>query len=218
MKRLTRGLLPLLLALCLGIACAGCSGSFDASGYVDATLRNIYLDDSSAYVELVETTAEEAHESYLEGIETEVQFFYNYMSFESDYVSEETHQRVLELYKQIYSHTKFEVEEANKAGDGYTVVVRIYPIDIFETAGDELDAYVTMFVEKVQNGDYNDVTDEELEAAYQDGLLSILEQKTASIGHLDPIEQTVQIKQDTDKLWGMSDEDFQNLDQHIIRY
>ena len=68
------------------------------------------------------------------------------------------------------------------------------------------------------NGDYADLSDEEVETSYQDGLLKILESKLSSIGNLDPIEQTVQIKEDTDGLWGMSDEDFQNLDTYIISY
>ena len=96
--------------------------------------------------------------------------------------------------------------------------MRIYPIDIFEKAADEMSAYVDVFVEKIMNGDYADLSDEEVETSYQDGLLKILESKLSSIGNLDPIEQTVQIKEDTDGLWGMSDEDFQNLDTYIISY
>jgi len=208
-----------LLALCLALMCTGCSGGFDASGYVSATLKNLYLDDSTEYLELVESTPEEAHQIYLEGIETESQIFYNYMSFDTDYITDETKQRVIDLYQQIYSFSKFEVDAANKSGSGYTVVVRIYPIDIFVKASDELDAYVDVFAKKIENGDYASSTDAELEAAYQDGLLKILEEKArSSIDYLDPIEQTVQIKEDTDGLWGMSTEDFQNLDQYIIQY
>lgn len=212
-----RFLLP-LLAACLTLAFAGCSRGFDSSKYVEALLKNIYLDDSSTYVEMVDTTPEEAHSAYLEGVETETEFFYNYMSFDTDCVTDEIHQRVMNLYQEIYSHTKFEVEDASKSGNGYTVVVRIYPIDFFEKVSDELDAYVNVFVEKIENGDYNNVTEEELEASYQDGILTLLEGKTGSIGNLDPVEQTVQIKEDTDGLWGMSNDDFQNLDQHIIHY
>lgn len=216
MKRLTRTLALPLLALAL--LCTGCSARFDASAYVDALLRNIYLDDSTSYMKLVDVTAEEAHDAYIEGLEAESEVLFSFLSFDSNYISDETRQRVLDLYGQIYQHSKFEVEDAAKSGKGYTVVVRIYPIDIFEKAADEMSAYVDVFVEKIMNGDYADLSDEEVETSYQDGLLKILESKLSSIGNLDPIEQTVQIKEDTDGLWGMSDEDFQNLDTYIISY
>lgn len=216
-KWVRRSVLP-LLALVLALTCAGCSARFDASRYVNALLNNIYLDNSTDYLEMVDTTAEEAHEAYLDGLETESQVLYGYMSFDTDYISDETHQRVLDLYDTIYSHSKFEVEAANKSGSGFTVAVRIYPIDIFETTSDEMNAYVDVFVEKVMNGDYADLSDEALEAHYQDGLLTILENRVDSIGYLDPIEQTVQIREDADGLWGMSNEDFQNLDTYIIQY
>lgn len=216
MKKLTRILT--LFAFALLLLCAGCSARFDASAYVDSLLHNIYLDDSTEYLKLVDITAEEAHDAYIEGLEAETEVFFNFVSFDANYISDETRQRVTDLYDQIYKHSKFEVEDAAKSGNGYTVVVRIYPIDIFEKAADEMSAYVDVFVEKIMNGDYADMGDEEIEATYQDGLLKILEGKLGSIGNLDPVEQTVQIKEDTDGLWGMSDEDFQNLDTYIISY
>ncbi len=210
-------LLP-LLALGLMFVFTGCMSRFDASKYVDALMHNIYLDDSTAYLEMVDTTATEAHQAYLDGLATESEVFFNYISFDTNYLSDETRQRVIDFYDAVYSHSKFEVEDASKSGDGYTVVVRIYPIDIFEKSADELDAYVDVFVEKITNGDYDNMSEQEMEESYQNGVLAILEAKIDSIDYLDPVEQTVQIKEDTDGLWGMSQEDFQNLDKYVIQY
>lgn len=218
MKRFARSLVLCLCAALVLLACAGCSGEFDATKYVKGLLDNIYLDDSSAYVEMVDITAEEAHESYLEGLETEAQVFYNYMNFDTSCLTEETEARVLDLYHSIYQHSNYEVQNANKSNNGYTVVVKIYPIDIFDRSLDEIYAFIDVFNAKIDAGDYDNSTYEEMEQAYQDGVLSICEGNLDSIDYLDPVEQTVQIKEDSDGLWGMSDEDFSNLDAYIIQY
>lgn len=218
MKKFPR-LLPLcLLAALLPAVFTACSGGFDASAYVKAGLNNMYLDESADYTEITDCTAEEAHETHLNGLKAEAEVFYNYMYFDTSCLTEETEARVLDMYSDIYKHAKYEVQDANKSNNGYTVVVKIYPIDIFDQSMDELTAMVDVMNEKSAAGAYAGLTDEEIEQEYQNGILDIIESHIDTIDYLDPVEQTVQIKEDSDGLWGMSDQDFSNIDTYIIQY
>lgn len=218
MKKFTRLLTLCLSAALLLLALTACSGGFDASAYVKAGLDNMYLDENAEYAEITDCTAEEAHETHLNGLEAEAAIFYNYMYFDTAYMTEETEARVLDMYSDIYKHAKYEVQAANKSNNGYTVVVKIYPIDIFDQSMDELTAMVDVMNEKSAAGAYASLTDEEIEQEYQNGILDIIESHIDTIDYLDPVEQTVQIKKDSDGFWGMSDEDFSNIDTYIIQY
>lgn len=207
----------LLSCLLLMLLCTGC-GSFDASGYVKAVMDNFYLDDSAAYVDIVDTTAEQAHQTYLDGLSTEVQIFYNYMSIDPETVKEQTAERVLELYDQIYKHAKYEIEPAEKGGGGYNVLVRVYPLDLFDQSLDDLNDYVHRFHTALENGDHIGKSTSYLATAFQNEILTILERHLETVGYLDPVELTVKIEKDADEAWGMGDEDLQKIDEQIIHY
>ncbi len=212
-----RRMAALLLCLLLVFACTGCGG-FDAGSYVKAVMDNFYLDESAAYTEIVDTTARQAHEVYMNGLTIEAQIFYTYMSFDAEDVDEQTAQRVVDLYSRAYKHAKYDVGQAQKGKDGYTVAVRVYPIDLFDQAMDELNAYVSGFHEALANGDYTGKSEEEISAEYQNQVLSIVEAHVDTIGYRDPVELTVQLKKDANGAWGMGDEAFQSIDEQIIGY
>ena len=110
-------------AMLMALVLTACSGGFDASKYVNGVLKNIYLGDSADYRELVDITEEEAYQEYEQGIEVEADFFLQYYGLDS--VSDGVYQQIVDMYKEIYSHSKFEVKEAVKNEDDYNVEVLI---------------------------------------------------------------------------------------------
>ena len=74
MKRMAAAVVAMVTALAL----TACAGGFDASKYVNGVLNNIYLGDSTGYMELVDITAYEAKEEYEQGIGFEADFFLQY--------------------------------------------------------------------------------------------------------------------------------------------
>ena len=194
------------------------SNQFHADAYVKSIMDNLFLDDSTEYVELVDITAMEAHTAYLEGLSQEADIFYGYVGFDKEYLSQEMSGRVIALYDKIYKYSRYEVGEANKTKEGYTVTVRIYPIDIWDRSEDDITAFVEGFYKKISNGEYDSMTESELEAVYQDSILTIIEGKVDSIDYLEPVDQTVLVKKDSDGIWEISEEDFQNLDTYVIAY
>ena len=213
-----RSFAALLCCLLLALLCSGCD-KFDASGYVKAVMDNFYLDDSAAYVEIVGTTAEEAHQVYQDGLTAEAQIFCTYMSIDPEMVKPQTAERILALYGEIYRHAKYEVEPAKKEGGGYTVPVRIYPIDLFDQSLDDLNDYVERFHTAIENGDHIGKSTSYLSTAYQNEILAVLEKHLETIGNLtEPVELTIRIEKDGADAWGMSDEDLQRIDEQIIHY
>ena len=85
-------------------------------------------------------------------------------------------------------------------------------------SADDITAFVEEFYKKISNGEYDSMTESELEAVYQDSILTIIEGKVDSIDYLEPVDQTVLVKKDSDGIWEISEEDFQNLDTYVIAY
>ena len=150
MKKMAAAVVAMVTALAL----TACAGGFDASKYVNGVLNNIYLGDSTGYMDLVEITAEEAKEEYEQGISVEADFFLQYYGLDS--VSDDVYQQIVDMYKQIYSKSKFEVKEAVKNGDDYNVEVVVSPIDVIVNSEEAISTAVDDFVANANPDDYTD--------------------------------------------------------------
>lgn len=143
MKRAKR-LAALALALALALSLAGCGAMEDVSRtLVQGNLDEIYLGKySDEFLELVDITADEAEANYLQGLQTEAEFFTYY--FDITYPTEELTNELVELYKEIYSHSRYEVGESTKVDDTtYGVQLTIYPIDIMQKVVDQSEPVIT---------------------------------------------------------------------------
>ena len=227
MKRI-KCALALLLAVILLVSMSGCAllpalfggSGFKADVYVKGLIDTNYLNQrDDAYVKMLseDITEEEFVEQYYSGVRAEAEFFMNYCSIVD--VSEETVQRIVDMYDEIYSHTKFEVGEATEASNGYLVSVTIYPIDVMERAinqdGDQITAE---FQRRMENGDYNNMTDAEFEEAWADLVISFVEGYVDDLDYLEPQTISVQIIKDDDGIYTIEDSDWQRVDALIIQY
>ena len=217
--------MSLVLALVLALSLAGCGTAMtDASTVlVQGNLDEIYLGKyDPAFLELVNTTEEQAEANYIQGLETEADYFAYYFSI--DYMDDTLQDEIVELYKEIYSHSRYEVGEATKVDDStYGVPVTIYPIDIMQTVYDQADAAIAEF-----NASYSDdemyliENDEaayaEYDAAWARMWIQLCRDNLDSIGYLEPQEMVVQVKQDSDGLWTIYDDDFNRIDVAMIYY
>lgn len=163
---------PLLaLALVLSILLAGCSGLSNRQGAIPTLVKGnldlVYLNEySDEYKVLLADppTAEEAEQEYLTNLEAEAQYFMSYFNIAEDMISEETRQSIIDMYKEIYSYSKYEVGEAVKSDEKYLVEVTIYPIDIIQKVMDEdADAFSENWQTRVEAGEFDSMTDSELE-------------------------------------------------------
>lgn len=132
MKNIAHRLAALLLAGALMAALAACSGVTpeDAETYIQGLLDASYLGQyDPEYLELADITEEEAREEDYEwNTAAEAEILREYLAIQS---TETAVQQSVDLIKEIYARSKYEVGAASKLEDGsYAVTVSVQPMDI----------------------------------------------------------------------------------------
>ncbi len=211
--------LTLLLIGLIGFTLTGCD-SFseeDAITLVQGDLNSIYKNvNDEAYLKLCDTTEAERNKLHESSMESAAASFISYFDFDETMMSQETHNRVINLYKAIYAKAKFEVTTATASDDTYLVSVTIYPMDIFQKVFlDDYDNFYNTYKEKYDAG----TGAEELEAYYQNGVLDLCEKRLETMGYLDAVTLSVQVvpkEEDGTVYYSLSESDFNNIDSAII--
>lgn len=206
----------------IGLICftlAGC-GSFseeDAITLVEGDLNSIYKNvNAKEYLALCDTTEADRNKLYEQSMESAAASFISYFDFDETMTSQDTHNRVVNLYKAIYAKSKFEVTTATASDDKYLVSVTVYPVDIFQKVFlEDYDDFYNSYNEKYNAG----MGEEELEAYYQNGVLALCEKRLETIGYLSAVTLSVQVvpkEEDGTVYYSISESDFNNIDSIII--
>lgn len=221
-KQLGSALLCALLVLAL-CACAPSKGEnvskFDAVTYVDGLIKENYLGQfDPEYLELVGISEEEAQSTYHNGIHMDVDYF-TYM-YGIEYPTDDFEEEVEDLFKEIYSHTKYQVVSAAKQDDGsYSVKVDVEPIDIIQLCESEWDKTVKDFYEKYTTERLNTMTDREYEKVDKEWaqlILDLYKSKMEEIGNQDAQSISIQLELDKDGYYTINSDDFARLDKLIL--
>ena len=133
--------------------------------------------------------------------------------FDITYPTEELTNELVELYKEIYSHSRYEVGESTKVDDTtYGVQLTIYPIDIMQKVVDQSEPVIT----ELNNQAFD--TYEAYDAAWAEAFIQLCRDNLDSVGYLDPVEMVVQVKRDDNNVWTIYEDDFQDIDLAMIHY
>lgn len=225
------------IVLCMLFSLAACGSSEinekDATALVQGNIDEIYLGKTSkAYLELVGSTEEEAMQAYLNGIEVEAEYFANYWGIVyADYnesyhdLDESLKNEIIDLYKEIYSHSKYEVQPAVKQKDGsFTVEVILYPIDIMEQANNlylsNEYAPLNAFWNKHVDTDFNAISDEEYTDythEYGQIIVQMIRELLPNLDYTEPQTIVLHIQKYNDTTH-INDDDWANLDSYMIYY
>lgn len=197
---------------------AGCVfASFDPKAHLQGNLDAQYLNKySDEYLNSVVNTKEELEKAYDDGLDYEADYFIEYFGIVIDKCADTVKTEIKDMYKEIYSHAKYEIGDASKSGDTYLVSLTIYPIDIVQKViNEDWDA----FAEAWQADDtLYDMTEEEFETAWAEGIIDLFKARIDSIDYLEPETISVQIVKDDDGVYTISSNDFQRIDSLIIQY
>jgi hypothetical protein len=215
------------LALALAMGLCGCKNTtgnlskFDAAAYVDGMIKALYLGQyEQSYLDLVGIDEDEAKADYDDSIETEVEYFlYRY---DIDYPTDELEDELKELYKQIYSYTKYEVVSAAQQEDGsFSVKVNVEPINICQLAESAWDKTMEPFFDKYSSDDLNAMTDAEFEEVDQEWARLIVDlywDKMEEIGNEDVRSISLTLEKDGEGYYSLNEDDFYRLDDMLIDY
>lgn len=211
----------LTIAVCAALAAAllaGCGlASFDPKAHLQGNLDAQYLNKySDEYLNSVVNTKEELEKAYDDGLDVEADYFIEYFGIVIDKCTDSVKTEIKDMYKEIYSHAKYEVGDASKSGDTYLVSLTVYPIDIVQkVVNEDWDA----FAEAWQADDtLYDMTEEEFETAWAEGVIGLFKARLDSIDYLEPETISVQIVKDESGIYTISSNDFQRIDSLIIQY
>lgn len=209
------GFLTALLVLVLALA--GCGGGFDAAQLLQGNLDVLYLGQyDETYLKSVNLTEEQATAYYEEGMETEMEYFAYYFDIDSSLISAETKQSIIDMYKQIYAYSKYEVGDTTKNGDTYLVQLTIYPIDIIDKF--DAEAFQTNWQQRVASGEFDSMSNAQFEEAWTQSIVAKISERLNKVGYLDAQTISVQITKDADGYYGITDNDFERIDEMIISY
>lgn len=239
MKNIGKRIAALVLILCAVLTLSAC-GILELAlnrefvtdlvqGNIDAVYQGKY---DPEYLKMVDITEEEAEQEYLAGLEIEAEFFANYWGIvEAAYgesyndLNESLKNDIIELYNEIYSHSKYEVQDAVRQSDGsYTVKVLVEPIDIMEQAldlynGDEY-APLNDFWAKYENTDFNAMSDEDYIAyihEYGEIIVQMVRGLLPDLGYKEQKSLVIQVEE-VDGSFGVNQDDFMNFDSYVIYY
>lgn len=191
--RKRRGLLLLLmLSLVLSFALSGCGGKEakdEAKIHVQGVLDEIYKGQlNKEAVEGTDITEEDVKESFEMNIALEAEWFVEYFQladlFDVGEVSEESMERIGDFYRKVYPQAKYEVQPSVEEDGKYYVDVYVYPMDIIEKFHEEdSDKLFDDFLARIEAGEFDDLSDEQLNDEFIKAMLEMLETRVDSIGY-----------------------------------
>lgn len=221
-------LTALVLSAALALSLSACGtgereklSRFDAKVYVDGLLRETYLGEyPSEYLELVGLSQEEAQYTYETHLGIEVSNCLYYYGI--DYPTDELRQSLSKLYRDIYSHARFEVVSAVEQEDGsYAVKVSVEPIDTIRLAEERWEDALKGFFEKYPADVREAMTDAERKALDREHaaiVLKVLQAAAKDTGNLEAEEILVQITRDEEGVYSLPEGELKKLDDRIIDY
>lgn len=215
MKRIICTLLCAVMMVC---CLASCSAEFDAKTYVQGNIDVVYLNaPSEAYLNIVSNSKDDLSAIYEKGLEVEAGYFATYFSIDLELAPEDTLSRIVELYRQIYTYSKYEVGEPVKGDNEYMVDITIHPMDIIKKVAEEdwaafEEEWKGLAEQRV------DMTEAEIEAAWADMVIKLVEERIPNIGYFEPQTITIKVTKGEDGIYVISDNDFGRIDCLIIQY
>lgn len=228
MKKLLAALLTLVFTL---TACGGGGlTTFDAETYLRGQLNATYLGEfDETWLEQVDLTEEEAQQAYEAGLDLEYQYFSSFFQFDEAYVSEESRQAVKALLAELYQNSRVEVSSAAKSGKGFTLQVKIQPVDLIALVSDTyMEAYAAEFSARYADTNLEDLesmTEAEQTAfwtVYENdwvtGIVELIRSHFSELGHREAVTMVVQFLPDEEGCFSIPETDFANLDALVLAY
>lgn len=211
----------LIIVLTITILLTGCfnndKNKTEYKDYIQSAMDASYLGKSSQYLELANTTKEDAEELYNSTIEYLSYSLMKYNNVNYDVINNDIIEKYNELAKKALTKTKYVINDARKVDGIYQVKLEITPLDVWESTYDEVEEYIAEFIDKYPN--YDSMTDEELielEEEYAENILEILTPYVDNMTYKDTVNKIVEIQFDEDGLYGISDDEWNDIDDYVM--
>lgn len=222
--------LLLTAGLCLGLAACGGGEetqggqrftSHDVEVYIDGLLKENFLGQADPeYLELAGIDADDVERVYESTLEMDAEYFFSL--YDIDHPSDELKEEIQELYREIYTHTKYEIVSAVQQEDGsFSVKVDVYPIDIVQTVTEAQDTALADFYEEYPVDRINAMSNKEFEALDREWariIVDLYKDSMEEIGNMTARSVSVLVEENSEGEYALSSEDFTRLSELVIDY
>lgn len=211
MKRMGGRILILALLLSLTATLAGCGGGMtaeDAKEYAQAVLDASYKGEFDTYMELTDSTEEEAESMYEGNVDATMAM----VGFEEMGVSEEMQADYRQLFLDLAKQAKYSLGEATEIENGYEIEVTIEPF----IGMNDLESELTNVLMQDLAGMTEIPTEEELNQMTMQTMYDLLSEKVANPEYGDPQTMTIRVIADSDNVYSIPDEDTTALDSAMF--
>ncbi len=204
-----------------GVLCASlsaCTSTKTYTSYVQSILDASYRGEFTEYMDLTDSTQEEAQAIYDDEVTYVTSLICYHLGVEEDYITEGTMTGYEAIAKDLLGTLEYTVDEAVKAGDAYHVTVHVCPTTFWDVMLDKTEAFYTDEFAEYYNDVLENGTEAELEAAeeeYAVAILDIVSENMASVGSKESVEKIVKIVED-DTSYGVSDQDWLDIDDLLL--
>jgi len=206
MRKMKKLFMTCLLTIVMAISLVGCKAEFDAANYVDSCLDLLTKGETKEYTKMTKRTEDQAKQDYQNNLDAMVE------SMGVTGISDELQEDYKTFFKELYSKSKYNVKSSKKMSgkDGYTVTVEIEQITgLFEGLEDELtEKSAELASEEL---DINQLT----EAVFQI-MLDLMNDRLDKITYSDPKSITVDVVADSDKVYSITDEGYEAINEALI--
>lgn len=225
MRKMKKGI-ALLLALLMVLSLCACSAVADKfnetrmTALVQGNLDELYLGKFDPdYLESINSTEEDAKAYYEDGLAAEADFFAYYFGIE--YFTDDLRAEVIDLYRQIYSHSSYTIGAASRLDENTIVVkVDIQPIDLFTQVHEGFESYMADFYAKYPSdvvAAMDDAAYVAYDAEWAGLVIDLCREKLTTIGHEETVSLAVQVVLEDD-YWRISDDSMSQVDERMITY
>lgn len=211
MKGMRRGILALALLLSLAAMLAGCGGGMtaeDAKEYVQAVLDASYKGEFDSYMELTDSTEEEAVSMYEGNVDATMAT----VGFDEMGISEDMQEDYRQLFLDLAKQAKYSLREATEIENGYEIEVTIEPF----IGMNDLENELTNILMQDLAAAAEIPTEEELNQMTMQTLYDLLSEKVASPEYGEAQTMTVRVTVDSDNVYSIPEEDTTALDSAMF--
>ena len=214
---MNKKLTALACAAAMALPFAGCNNAATTyTNYVRSVLDCTYYNEQTEYMELTDSTAEEAQAVY----DDEVEYMNHIIMYRYSVVEEELNGGIITAYsdlsRQILKKAKYTVEPAVRSGTTYHVTVTVEPMDYLDLGYDEIEEkYENDFDARFQEAE-SDTAITALENEWAEYVLETMKSHLDDITYKEAVSTIVEITTDDDGNFGISDKDWLDIDDLIL--
>lgn len=203
-----------LAAICLLLFPSCSQQTFDAAAYVESVMDSVYRGEHEEYCQYAKIGEEEAEEAYREHLKSESLYFANLVGLTQ---TDRTLYRTMAFYQRVYDASRYEAVSAQKTQGGFSVEMKISPLNLFTAHVEDIENRVLAFSQRVQQGEFEGCTQEEIDQAYCDDLLGFLEGKLDDPQWDEPRTVTVELTEDQGAYF-LGEDALLTIDRNLVPY